>query len=93
MRRVVLTLAALTAVALTTGTTLAGHGYGGYAGGYYGARTYRPYQGRSSWEYGGVNSHAAAVKRITAAHSRYRYNPHPRSFYKSPPHRYDFWGW
>ena len=71
---------------------MAGH-YGHSYGGHYGRGSYRPYRSYSSWHYGGVNSHAAAVRRIMATHSRYRYNPHPRSFYKSPPHRYDYWGW
>lgn len=38
-------------------------------------------------------SHAQAARRIMADYSRYRYSPHPRSLYKSPPVRYGRWGW
>jgi len=96
MRRVVLTFAALVTVGLATGTAWARHGYSGYGPG-----NYRSYNSSySSWDYGGVNSHAAAVRRIMAAHSRYRFNPHPRSMYNAPPRGvkyypggYGIYGW
>ena len=40
----------------------------------------------------GQDPHAEAVRRIKAAHSRYRIRSHPRSQYNSPPHPYDYWG-
>jgi len=41
----------------------------------------------------GLETHDAAVSRIKATHSRFRYNTHPRSHYNSPPHYYDWRGW
>ena len=88
MRRVVITLAAIAVVGLATSSAWAGNGYGGRGGQRsYGYGYYPPAQRYYS------DSHSAAVQRIMAAHSRYRYNPHPRSFYKSPPHPYDYRGW
>ena len=64
---------------------------GGYYGGYYGygrGYGYRPGgRGYSS------NSFSAAARRVQAKYSTYRYSPHPRSQYKSGPHRYDYRGW
>lgn len=70
--------------------------YGSYysyqapAYGYYGPGAYeffsRGYDGSSS-------PFLQALRRVQANHSRYRVNPHPRSYYKSPPLRYDYWGW
>src|SRR5574340_992777 len=91
MRRALLTLAALAATALASGTAQAAPGRGGY-GGYpappsYSFHNYQPY---NSWAgRDDSDSFSAGVRRIMANHSRYRYNPHPRSFYKSPPSPYD----
>ena len=41
----------------------------------------------------GESSHDAAVRRIKATHSRYRFKSHPRSLYNGQPHPYDFIGW
>ncbi|MBN2475169.1 MAG: hypothetical protein JXB62_11210 [Pirellulales bacterium] len=93
MKRVVLTLTVLTAIGLASATAFAGGGYRGY-GRHYGNPYYLPGYGQGYYsDSRGVNSHAAAVKRIMASHSRYRFNPHPRSNFKSPPHPYDYWGW
>ncbi len=50
---------------------------------------YRPYRYRS-YSSRGFETHNEAVARIQAAHSRYRTNYHPRSYYNSPPHYYDW---
>jgi hypothetical protein len=62
------------------------HRGGGYD---YGHRSYRSYGSRSR----GFESHNEAVARIKATHSRFRKSYHPRSFYNSPPHYYDWRGW
>ncbi|NQU20169.1 MAG: hypothetical protein HQ567_02725 [Candidatus Nealsonbacteria bacterium] len=73
-------------------------GYGNYGTNYY---PYRPptsqaymypghYGGYSSQQ---VQSFPASVARIMAAHSRYRYQAHPRSFYNEPPPGYYRRGW
>ncbi len=119
MRCMLLTLAALAAVALMAENAAAqgyrnqSGGYGGiqiqlntgnnyndggryasryasrYSGGY-GGPSYGAYRGQSYFDNRGVNSHTAAVRRITAHHSRYRYSTHPRSLYNAPPLRYQY---
>ena len=92
MRRVLLTLAVVALFAAATQTASAATYRRGFAGhpattGYYQGRywsTPSRYQ---------PSPHDEAVRRIRAAHSRYRYNTHPRSLYNSPPHPYDYWGW
>jgi hypothetical protein len=106
MRRVVLTLAALAILGLAAGTAHAGQRYraypggpgqyGGYYGGYVdsGAYGYGFYGG--AWNYGYDSnplSFPAAVSRVRAKYSTYRYNPHPRSYYKSGPSPYDLLPW
>jgi hypothetical protein len=67
-------------------------GYGSY--GSYGRPTYGSYRAPSSYfNSRGANSHTAAVRRIMAHHSRYRYTTHPRSLQNSPPYRYGYRGW
>lgn len=59
---------------------------GGYYGGrqgYYGGQYYG-----SRMPYYRSDPHTEAVRRIKANYSRYRFNPHPRSYYKSPPYRW-----
>ena len=68
MKRLVLTAAALVAIGLTTATASAAQRYRGYSG----------YSGSSRY---GANSHLEAVARITAYHSRSRYQTHPRSLH------------
>ena len=94
MRRVLLTLAAfaIVIVGLAASTATAGHGHRGYYGGFgHGQHGYHHQYGhRYARSY---SPHLEAVRRIKAAHSRYRYHTHPRSMYNSPPHPYDYWGW
>ncbi|MHC4177459.1 MAG: hypothetical protein ACYSWU_08130 [Planctomycetota bacterium] len=99
MRRLVLTLTTLAVVGLAAGTALAGHGYRGYGRGY-GRNVYGGYGGYGRHQYSrswgpsfGSSLFSQQVRRVQANHSRYRYNYHPRSYYNSPPHRYDYWGW
>jgi hypothetical protein len=61
---------------------------GGYGYGYGYRPSYRSF-GRGR----GFESHDAAVARIKATHSRFRQSYHPRSYYNSPPHYYDWRGW
>ena len=63
---------------------------GSVRGGYYGGGSpyYHNGYGRSRME-----THDSAVRRIKATHSRFRTTYHPRSFYNSPPHPYDYRGW
>ncbi len=65
-------------------------GSNGYRGRNYdrGYQSYRGYSSRSR----GFETHSEAVARIRAAHSRYRTNYHPRSYYNSPPY-YERRGW
>jgi hypothetical protein len=106
MRRVVLILAALAVLGLAATTAEAGQRYraypggpapyGGYYGGYVapGGYGYGFYGG--AWSYGyNANplSFEAAASRVRAKYSPYRYNPHPRSYYKSGPSPYDLWPW
>jgi hypothetical protein len=108
MRRVVLTLAALAVVGLAAGTAHAGQRYRGYSGGpvqpaqygYYGGYGYSAPYGygyySGAWSYGyrpDSFSFPEAVRRVQAKYSTYRYNPHPRSYYKSGPSPYDLWAW
>ncbi len=74
MKRLILTAAALVAIGLTTSAVSAAQRYGGYRG-YSGSRGF------------GYSSHAEAVQRITAYHSRSRYQTHPRSLYNAPAAR------
>ncbi len=96
MRRLFLTLATATGLALGAGAVQAeppGYGEAVYApnfgyqiNNFYG----RPGVGPC---YRVFESHDEAVRRIKAAHSRYRYYTHPRSMYNSPPTQADYFGW
>ncbi len=97
MRRLVLCLAVTATLAMTAGSATAANRYRGYRHpAYYGPRpAYNTHRGH---EYGygyGYRSDAfgEAARQVRAAHSRYRYNTHPRSYYNSPPNRYDTWRW
>ena len=73
-------------------------GHGGYGIHYY---PYRPPVQRAygyPGQYGVYSSQPglsfeASVSRIMAAHSRYRYQTHPRSLYNAPPPGYYRRGW
>lgn len=65
------------------------HGYGCDR---YDPPRYRSY-GKHRRRTRGFESHDEAVARIRATHSRFRTYYHPRSFYNSPPHYYDWRGW
>ena len=98
MRRVVLTLAAFAVVGLATSLAHAGHGSRGSSVSFYYYQPYRPmtpyYSSRGRGGYGfHMDTHAQAVRRIKATHSRWRYNTHPRSLQNGPPHPYDYYGW
>jgi hypothetical protein len=56
----------------------------------YGRRSYPSRSYRSKYHSRGFESHNEAVARIRATHSRFRTNYHPRSYYNSPPHYYDW---
>lgn len=62
---------------------------GGYDYGYRSPRNHSYYGHRGS----SFETHNAAVARIQATHSRFRQTYHPRSYYNSPPHYYDWQGW
>jgi len=100
MRNVTWILAATVIITLATSTVA-------WAGGPYrgGRSAYRP---NSGMHYGAYHnrgygsyrtpsrkgySFTESSRQIRAYHSRYRYTTHPRSLYKAPPHRYDYWGW
>lgn len=54
---------------------------------------YSPYPARgyrSKYRSRGFESYSEAAARIKATHSRFRTHYHPRSFYNSPPHYYDW---
>ena len=82
MRHVILVLAVLAVASLSTSAALAWSGHGGsyHNGSFNGSPGYR------SYGYLGT-SHAASVARVMSKHSRYGYNPHPRSLCKSPGYR------
>ncbi len=102
MRCLVLTLLAAAAMGLAATTVRAGNPYRDYY-----QPNYAPnygYQVNNYWpggwagpryygSYGGSDPHSEAVRRIMAAHSRYRYYTHPRSLYNSPPGEADYFGW
>lgn len=69
MRRVVLALAALAALAVWTVADARAQGYGGAGRGGYGRA---------------ADSFSRAAAEVRSAHSRYNYNTHPRSFYNVP---------
>lgn len=74
---------------------------GNYGGGgiivpYYGGRAAAGYYyggGPALSYYQGNDPHSQAVRRIMAAHSRYRYHTHPLSLQNSPPTQADYFGW
>lgn len=74
------------------------HAYGGWQGHHY--RPYPQYYSyppvrsyRSPARSYGFETYNEAVRRIMATHSRFRYSPHPRSYYKSPPYMYGYGSW
>jgi len=92
MRRILLALATLALVAFSTAPSWAGGGYY-YGQGRGGFGRCGPGYGYSYYNFGADSPHDAAVRRIMATHSRFRYWTHPRSQYNSPPHPYDYIGW
>ena len=74
------------------------HSGNSYRGGY--SRSYTPsYQPRSFGSYGRRgygsygNSFSEAARQVREAHSRYRFNTHPRSYYNTPRYHYRLGGW
>jgi hypothetical protein len=60
----------------------------------YGYQVNNYYRGWSAGQYySGADPHGEAVRRIMAAHSRYRYYTHPRALDNSPPSHADYFGW
>jgi hypothetical protein len=96
MKRMVLMLTALAILGLGTGTARAGPPYRGYYGPVY-APNYgyqvNNFYGSAGAYSPGTETHAEAVRRIMATHSRYRYFSHPRSMYNSAPTQADYYGW
>ncbi len=104
MRRVLLGLAVVALVGLAADTAFGGGRHRGDRGsrGYYGAPAYG-YSYGYGYGYGYYSGHGAygqsslsfpaAVARIRAKYSNYRYNPHPRSNYKSGPALYGYRRW
>ena len=99
MRRLIFGAAVIAVVALACDRASAQYGYRGprARGAYYFRQPYyQPYHYRAYYpsRYGHYGESFNEMSRqIRAAHSRYRFNTHPRSKYNSPPHRYDYWGW
>ena len=108
MKRLVLNLSTLVALALVAETAEAQYPPGGYDGlnyapnygyqmnnYYYWGAPVRPYYpgGAVGQYYSGNDFHSEAVRRIMVAHSRYRYYTHPLSAYNSPPTQADYFGW
>ena len=98
MKRLALTLAATTVFGLAAATARAGSPYREsfepvYAPNY----GYQVNNFYGCWApggcYQGCDPHSEAIRRIMAAHSRYRYYTHPRSLYNSPPGQADYFGW
>ena len=102
MRCDVLVLSLVTAVSLVSlglacGTVRADNPYGAYDMNYppnYGYQINNYYYGGlQPLYYGNFEPYDQAVRRIEAAHSRYRYFTHPLSLQNSPPTQADYFGW
>ncbi len=98
MRSLVLTLLAAAAMGLAATTVRAGNPYRDYYqpnyAPNYGYQVNNYYRGWPADQYfSGTDFHTEMVRRIIAAHSRYRYYTHPRALDNSPPTQADYFGW
>ena len=97
MRRLVLTTVAAAILGLACGTARADNPYGNDFGPNYspnyGYQVNNYYGGWRQPYYAGYESHDEAVRRIMAAHSRYRYYTHPLSLQNASPTQADYYGW
>ncbi len=97
MRRLLLAAAVLAALAFSVDAAqAAGRGHRHYAPSHYGYdyyESYRPYGYRHGYGYRYRNrGFDRAAEEVRQAHSRYRLNTHPRSYFNAAPPRY-YWGW
>jgi hypothetical protein len=100
MRSLVLTLLAAAVLGFAATTARAGYPYRDYYPpnyapnyGYQVNNYYRGERAGPYYSYSGTDPHTEAVRRIMAAHSRYRYYTHPRALDNSPPTQADYFGW
>jgi hypothetical protein len=99
MRTLILTLLTAAGLCLAATTVQAGNPYGGYYyppnyAPNYGYQVNNYYRGWPADAYfSSADPHTEAVRRIMAAHSRYRYYTHPRALDNSPPTQADYFGW
>ncbi|MGA2064067.1 MAG: hypothetical protein ABSG86_03815 [Thermoguttaceae bacterium] len=92
MRRLILTLTVAAIFGLACRTVQADDGYRPYYVPGYGA-PYPCYGWAPQPNYAGPQAYEDSVRRIMAAHSRYRYFTHPLSLQNAPPTQADYYGW